>query len=686
MPGPWSRVRGPGDRVPEVVGGGPSPATAGTLAAGNPRMPTAVLLVQDPAARATLAACLGVLSLEVLHAETAEQARERMAEGEGAGAAVLDLVLPGRGSGVELARSLRELAPRWPTFWFVAAGIGAGDEGDFFARTAAELSLGGLIRRPVDPLEALERLGRVLPLPGGDVAALAASLPAGPGVRADLLASSPFDLADIPVVRLLVAAALGERTGRLSMDGVDARADLWFERGRIAGIDRAGASFSVVSAWASPEAVAGAGIGPPPEAGDLDAEVGYLMAARLLSPHRVEEALRAAGSRMVAALRALDTGAAAWFEGEAPRRRLPSALPPLRLLLDASEAGDVPEDAVLRPRLPPRCSERALGLRPGEAAALQAIRARAGREDPVADLLAEVAGTDPARGAEVTRLLSLLEEAGAVEVLASPFPPESRELLDGLGRTLFEMERAGPQAVLGLGPDPTPEAARQAFLDLSRRYHPDLYHQQHPRLAELARRIQIRVREAHDEVLARGPAGAARANGPPGSAVAEGPDPQRARIEFKQAEAALRNGKHDRALEHARRAARLDPARAAHRATLGWAMFLVDPGAPAPAAAEIAAALRADPRCDVGHLYLGHIAKRRQDFGRARACYQRAVRANPGCVEAQREIRLMDSRGQGVAAGAPAAASPPGAWERLGSLFRKGNAGRPAAGDDDDEE
>ncbi|MCK6527983.1 hypothetical protein L6R50_10625 [Myxococcota bacterium] len=649
-------------------------------------MPTAVLLVQDPAARATLAACLRALSLDVLHAETAEQARERMAEGEGAEAAVLDLVLPGRGSGVELARSLRELAPRWPTFWFVAAGIGAADEGDFFSRSPAELSLGGLIRRPVDPLEALERLGRVLPLPGGDVAVLVAALPAGPGVRADLLASSPFDLAAVPATRLLVAAALDERTGRLSMDGVDARADLWFERGRIVGIDRAGGAFSLVSAWASPEAVAGAGIGPPPEAGDVDAEVGYLMAARLLPPHRVEDAFRAAGSRLVAALRALDTGAAAWVEGEPPRRRLPAALPPLRLLLDASEPGDLPGGAVLRPRLPARSSERALGLRPGEAAALQAIRARAGREDPVADLLAGVAGADPARRAEVSRLLSLLEEAGAVEVLAPPFPPESRELLDGLGRTLFAMERAGPEVVLGLGPDPTPETARQAFIDLSRRYHPDLYHHQHPRLAELARRVQVRVREAHDEVLARGPGGAGRGkDGPPGAA-AEGPDPQRARIEFKLAEAALRNGKHEKALGHARRAARLDPDRAVHRATLGWAMFLVDPGAPAPAAAEIAAAVRADPRCDVGHLYLGHIAKRRQDWGRARACYQRAVRANPGCVEAQREIRLMDSRGQGVAVGTPAAASPSGAWERLGSLFRKGSAGRPAAGDDDDDE
>jgi Flp pilus assembly protein TadD len=52
------------------------------------------------------------------------------------------------------------------------------------------------------------------------------------------------------------------------------------------------------------------------------------------------------------------------------------------------------------------------------------------------------------------------------------------------------------------------------------------------------------------------------------------------------------------------------------------------------------------PTLDEPMYRLGLLAKREGDFARAQSYFQHAVQRNPRHVEAQREIRLMRSRGE----------------------------------------
>src|SRR5262249_46330925 len=100
------------------------------------------------------------------------------------------------------------------------------------------------------------------------------------------------------------------------------------------------------------------------------------------------------------------------------------------------------------------------------------------------------------------------------------------------------------------------------------------------------------------------------------------------------------------ATESFRRAAELSPASAEYRAYLGWSLFLEDPSAETKALAELVGATQLNPKLDRAYLFLGYIHR---DVGRAKQAegeFEKAIQCNPDCVEALRELRLLQEQEQ----------------------------------------
>ena len=79
-------------------------------------------------------------------------------------------------------------------------------------------------------------------------------------------------------------------------------------------------------------------------------------------------------------------------------------------------------------------------------------------------------------------------------------------------------------------------------------------------------------------------------------------------------------------------------------AWLGWTAYQLSPGDPATverARLQLNRAIQLNPRYDQAHLFLGHIEKENSRPDRAQSHFEHALQANPDCIEALRELRLL---------------------------------------------
>jgi curved DNA-binding protein CbpA len=197
---------------------------------------------------------------------------------------------------------------------------------------------------------------------------------------------------------------------------------------------------------------------------------------------------------------------------------------------------------------------------------------------------------------------------------------------------------------LGLDRGAGRDQVRQAYFRLAKQLHPDRFLS--PGLSDLAGEVKdlfAALNEAYESLsddrrradyLAR----TAKAGGTVGAAQAEV-----ANLDFQKGEACLRTRDFARARGFYEAAIRVNP-RPEYQAALAWALCF-DPKAPDRGRGkELLSAALKDPSCDRAAYTAAMVARDEGDEDAAERMFRIALKANPGHVEAEREIRLIEAR------------------------------------------
>lgn len=239
----------------------------------------------------------------------------------------------------------------------------------------------------------------------------------------------------------------------------------------------------------------------------------------------------------------------------------------------------------------------------------------------------------------------------------SPPPPtgrndESREEIRADLATMAErMRGANYFEVLGITEDAGDDDVRATYIDLAKRTHPDRFTGEGEAIRSLSEEIFKLVSQAHDTLsdgerrreylreLRQGEREAAD--------LEEGRRALLAEQQFQRGELALRRRDHAYAFECFDRAVHLYPEEGEYLAHLGWARYLVgsnDAEVVRQAVREIRRGAKLAPDREKPYLFLGRLLKTMQRPDAAERMFTRALQIRPDCVEALRELRLMNLR------------------------------------------
>jgi DnaJ-domain-containing protein 1 len=239
-----------------------------------------------------------------------------------------------------------------------------------------------------------------------------------------------------------------------------------------------------------------------------------------------------------------------------------------------------------------------------------------------------------------------------VDVTAHPAEPRTPAARPSaadaeLRRALAEVDgRANAKDLferLGLERGATQSQVKQAYLTFAKQFHPDRF--LGAALADLMPKVKelfASVNEAY-EILSDDKKRAQYLSRAPGGG--DGATADEARLDFKKGEACLKSRDFARARGFLEGAIRQDP-RAEYRAALAWCL-LMDPARQDLARVkELVAEALKDPSCDRAHYVAAILAREEGNEELAEQMFRAALKVNPGQVEAEREIRLIDMRRQ----------------------------------------
>ncbi|MSQ01647.1 MAG: response regulator [Myxococcales bacterium] len=341
--------------------------------------------------------------------------------------------------------------------------------------------------------------------------------------------------------------------------------------------------------------------------------------------------------------------------------------------------------AVVRLRVPDDSPETRWGL---DATCMRLLRL-ANKPTSVAALLDEAAGGDGQRRVDALRGLDILYVLGLVLVDGGPLDHQVGGLASGnssgagemvddpraarLRAVLAAAEGAHAVDVLGLGElkTLTEEDVVGGYRAVSRQYHPDTYFSAPPLVRALAEACFAKINAAYE--MLKSPGGVpdaqrfltARAAG---RGMVSERDHLTARVAFKRAEVLFRNRDWKGADTLFLEALRLDAttwphAFAAHRAGALSKRLTTEA---AMASLDDLQCPDMRKRADV-LVAIGNILKLDGRGAEAMRRYRQAAEADPENRDAQREIRLHQSRHEKVRSGAAVG----GAAERMSGLFRR---------------
>jgi hypothetical protein len=193
---------------------------------------------------------------------------------------------------------------------------------------------------------------------------------------------------------------------------------------------------------------------------------------------------------------------------------------------------------------------------------------------------------------------------------------------------------------LGIPETAGKEEVKKAFLGLARQFHPDRFSS--PALADLQEKVKdffAAVNEAYETLSDDRKRAAYLAQRKSQGTV----NAEAARLDFQKGEACVRTRDFARARGFLESAVRADP-RPEHQAALAWAM-MNDPGfRDREKARALAVEAARDLTCDRAQFVAGIFARDAEDAGTAERFFRACLKANPRHADAQRELRLLESR------------------------------------------
>lgn len=205
--------------------------------------------------------------------------------------------------------------------------------------------------------------------------------------------------------------------------------------------------------------------------------------------------------------------------------------------------------------------------------------------------------------------------------------------------------------LLGLPENAGADAVRDAYEELSARVHPDRFHGASQTVRDLAEQVFRRVTEAHqalsdprrrqEHVLDRRRAEREATRQKQAEKALE------AATAFRDGEAALRARDYEGALRWFGKALELYPDEGDHHAHYGWVLYLChpsDPGMIAEALEHVRRGLKLATHREKPFLFMGRLHKAMGQNEVAEKMFTRAVQIQPECVEALRELRLINMR------------------------------------------
>lgn len=261
-------------------------------------------------------------------------------------------------------------------------------------------------------------------------------------------------------------------------------------------------------------------------------------------------------------------------------------------------------------------------------------------------------------------LIQIVDEEGRPAASAGPARPSrprksgplpgsrSEEMLrEALAGLANRMQGQGHYAVLELNAEARDEDVLAAYQELSAQAHPDLFVGASSSVRQLASQVYARVEEAYQALCDEDARAAYEKQQHQGdrqnAAEAEGRRALRAETEFQRGEHFLEERAYESALLCFGRAMENFPANGEYRSHYGWCLYLChqDNSVMLGEALEhCREGLKLAKDREKPYLYLGRLYKVMGKPGAAKKMLTRAVQIKPQCVEAMRELRIMNMR------------------------------------------
>jgi tetratricopeptide (TPR) repeat protein len=208
-------------------------------------------------------------------------------------------------------------------------------------------------------------------------------------------------------------------------------------------------------------------------------------------------------------------------------------------------------------------------------------------------------------------------------------------------------------AVLGVGRSATDDEIRDAYFALAKRTHPDRFSGASEALRRAAEELFSLVSRAYETLGHRDRRNqylrVEMTRERDRAEIELGERALRAELAFQKGCAALKRKAHETARDHFREAVGLYPEEGEYHAYFGFAHWLADPqglGRVEEARQLILKGRKLAPGSDKPYLFLGRLYKAEGKDPLAERMFQKVVELDPDCVDAIRELRLIDMRRQ----------------------------------------
>lgn len=232
-------------------------------------------------------------------------------------------------------------------------------------------------------------------------------------------------------------------------------------------------------------------------------------------------------------------------------------------------------------------------------------------------------------------------------------PEEDRTLRTELASTAERLRGLDYFQVLGVAEDVDDERARSAYEDLAQRFHPDRYAGASDTVRQLADEVFQLISQAHEALAdkkSRSDYALERQMGERRAAEREqGRRALDAETQFQKGEALLRQRDFEGALIYFGKAVERHSEEGEYHAYYGWCLHLCHPDNAVIVEEAIEHVQRGTKLArdrEKPYLFLGRLYKVVGRGAAAEKMFTRAVQIRPDCVEAMRELRLINLRRQ----------------------------------------